>query len=371
MQIVTEISGIIQQHVNLMDESGIIVASTDPTRINTFHEGAAMLIRNKLDEVIVTEDSQFEGSRRGLNLPVMQNDEIVGVIGITGAYHEVVKYGQVIKKMTEILLRENLLNQQKKIDDRIRTRFLDEWILDQTPVTSAFAQRGARLGLNVMQPYRVLVAEIADLRRYSDTVDGQVLIDKINRRVRSWMDSAPGQVFAKTPSRVICLFPADGMDDARMLAVGQALRRLILTDFGIGLLVGIDSECPTVHDGYLQATKAIQACNLKLDKTICLYNDINLEIFMDEISAHSKKEFVRRIFRGIPEEELDEWIQLLRVYFGTNGSIAQAAEQLFLHKNTLQYRLKKLQQLTGYDPRNLQDSALFLLAIQFCSQTDE
>ncbi|MDL2324364.1 helix-turn-helix domain-containing protein [Ruminococcaceae bacterium OttesenSCG-928-A16] len=370
MQIVTEISDILQQHVNLMDENGIIVASTDSRRLNTFHEGAATVIKGKLSELIITADTQFEGSRKGINLPVMQDDEIVGVIGITGEYDEVVKYGQVIKKMTEILLRENLMNQQKKIDDRIRTRFLDEWILDDAPPTAAFVQRGVRLGLDITVPYRVMVAIIADIKRYTDTPEGQVLIDKINRRLRRWMAAAPGQIFAKTPSRAICLFPALGLNDARLLTTAQALQRCIQEEFGIQMLVGIDGGAATVPEAYQQATKAVMACNPKIAKTVCLYNNINLEIFSDEVSVHTKKEFIRRIFRDIPEDELSLWVPLLQAYFDANGSISQAAERLFLHKNTLQYRLKKLYQITGYNPRNMQDATLFVLAIQFYAQIE-
>lgn len=364
MQIVVEISSIIQQHVNMMDEHGIIIASTNPERLDTYHEGAARVIQQKLNELIISADGELEGARKGINLPIVLDDAIVGVVGITGEYDEVVKYGQIIKKMTEILLRENLLNQQRKIDDRIRSRFLDEWILDGATITSEFAERGARLGIDVKQPYRVVVATIADLRRYADDPEGQILIDRINRRVRRAMENAGG-LFAKTATRMICLFPSLSTEQYRLVQFAHNLQNKINEEFSIQLLLGIDSPCLSVHGGYLQAVKALGACSPVLGRTVCGYEDVNLEIFMDEVSPYSKREFVRRIFRGFSDEEIAVWVRILQVYFAAEGSISKAAEQLFLHKNTLQYKLKKLCDQTGYNPKTPAGGALYYLAIQF------
>ena len=65
------------------------------------------MIGEHLDELIIQSDDEYEGTRKGINLPILLDGEIAGVVGITGERDEVVKYGQIIKKMTEILLIEN------------------------------------------------------------------------------------------------------------------------------------------------------------------------------------------------------------------------------------------------------------------------
>ena len=47
------------------------------------------------------------------------------------------------------------------------------------------------------------------------------------------------------------------------------------------------------------------------------------------------------------------------------GSFSAAAEKLYMHKNTLQYKLKKLEECTGYDVRLPSNSAVFYIAILF------
>ncbi len=370
MQIVTEISGIIHQNINLMDERGIIIASTDPNRIGDFHAGASQVISQNLEQLIIRNDTEYTGTLKGINLPIRFENEIVGVIGMTGEYNEVMKYGQILKKMTEILLLENYSKEQKKIDDRIKTRFLDEWLFEDVPLYSQqFVERGARLGFDITIPRRIFVAEITDLKKYSDSAEGQRKIDEVNKIVRRLMEADANNVFTKTASQMICLVPA--CSDSKMLAVAETIQNQIKNTSGLLVMIGIDARSRVLHQAYLKAKKALRACSHSQDGSIRFYGDISLEIFTDEISQSSKKEFLQRIFRGIHEDDIASWVHLLRTYLSANGSINETAAQLYIHKNTLQYKLRRLYEQTGCNPRCLSDAALFYLAIQFYDQISD
>lgn len=71
------------------------------------------------------------------------------------------------------------------------------------------------------------------------------------------------------------------------------------------------------------------------------------------------------MFSNVNEEELSTWIELLETYYLCEGSISKTADIMFIHKNTLQYQLKKLATLTGYDPRSIKNAALYQIAIWF------
>ena len=79
----------------------------------------------------------------------------------------------------------------------------------------------------------------------------------------------------------------------------------------------------------------------------------------------TKEEYLRKVFRGCTYEELRRWIGLLEAYFAAEGSIQAAADALYIHKNTLQYRLKRLEELTGYDVRLVSQSTVFYMAMLF------
>ena len=91
-KIIEEISMILDYDLNIMDEKGAILASTDPSRVGMFHEGAWRIIRYHLKELCIYKDGQYHGCRKGINLPVFLKEQIIGVIGITGEVAEVMKY---------------------------------------------------------------------------------------------------------------------------------------------------------------------------------------------------------------------------------------------------------------------------------------
>ncbi|MFZ2538276.1 MAG: helix-turn-helix domain-containing protein, partial [Oscillospiraceae bacterium] len=68
---------------------------------------------------------------------------------------------------------------------------------------------------------------------------------------------------------------------------------------------------------------------------------------------------------GYSAKEISQWIVILETYYKEEGSIAATAQKLFVHKNTLQYKLKKLYEQTGYDPRSIHYSSLYYNAIYF------
>ena len=103
--IVSEMKSVTGRDINLMDDRGTILASTDPERVGQRHAGAEQLLRQGLDRLVIRADDRAAGTRRGVNLPIHMDGRAVGVIGITGAPEEVEPLGSVIKRMTEILLR--------------------------------------------------------------------------------------------------------------------------------------------------------------------------------------------------------------------------------------------------------------------------
>lgn len=369
MQIVTEISGLIDQQVNMMNENGVIIASTDKARIGTYHAAASRIISDKMEFLSVSDDSEYEGSKRGINLPVMLEEKILGVIGITGEYHEVGRYGQIVKKMTEILLRENYLSEQKALDSKIISRFFNDWLYDtELEYSTSLIERGKHFGIDIVRPRRVLVAELADFAKYRDSVDGQQMIDNINRMVRRVTEGMPGGIFTKTESSMVCLV-YDCSDD-KMRTFANNLQTSIKNFYGQHICIGIDEPAHTIGLGYERAKKALKAIQ-NSSGSICFYNNITFELFMDEIRLGSKEEYIKQVFYGCSISEINNWIKLLQVYYKNNGSISKTSERLYIHENTLQYKLKRLKHLTGHDPRKVTDAALFITAIQFYENISE
>ena len=105
--ILTRMKEIIHQELNFFSTDGIIIASTDPSRIGQVNHKGAQFVLEKNQPIVIEFDNQYQGAKQGINLPVDIDNQIVGVIGITGKKEEVSQFGQIIKEMTKILILNN------------------------------------------------------------------------------------------------------------------------------------------------------------------------------------------------------------------------------------------------------------------------
>lgn len=365
-QIVKEISGIIGESVNMMNSDGIIIASTDISRIGTFHEGAKRLIDERLEELVIHFDNEYIGTKAGTNLPVVINDEIIGVIGVTGPHQQVVKFGQIIKKMTEILLLDHFYREQKELTENIRNRFIEEWIcVDTKNINPALASRGLSLGIDISIPRRVMVMSVISNDEI-DIIAAQKNFDYANKIISRIVNEDKNNILLKSTTNIICAVSAES--DKGMLQLAKRVKNQVEQRNNVTLAVGIDAQVDSyafIHNAYLKAKKAFQTCLKTPEKEIRFYDNINMELFVGEIPEAIKEEYVRKIFKGYSSKEITQWIDLLETLYNEDGSIISTANKLYIHKNTLQYKLKKLAEQTGYDPRSIQHSSLYFNAIYF------
>lgn len=367
-RIVGEIGSIVKQNINLMDAQGYIIASTNSSRIGHFHEGALRIVQECLPELYVTPAQATATVRAGLNLPIMHSGAIVGVIGITGEYDQVIGFGQIVKKMTEILMRESTEQDEKRLDLRVHSRFLEDWVLSgnlQPP--QALAERGQALGIDIALPRRVMVVSIRDLDHYIDTAEGQNLIEKVETAIASMTQNDVGNIILRNTARQILLLRK--RSDEEMYAFAKKLTDMAKAKFDVCLSAGIDGGTSEVHKAYAQANKAWRSAHLS-PNGILSYDRVTLEIFAGDISRRAKEEYLRKVFRGCGYEELCRWIGLLEAYFAAEGSLTLAADALYIHKNTLQYKLKKLEELTGYDVRLPSNTPVFYMAMLFFKEVE-
>lgn len=365
MNIVQEIGDVIGEKINMMDSEGVIIASTDPARMKTFHAGAKKLVDERLDELVVRYDGEFNGARQGINLPITFEEKIVGVIGVTGPYEKVRKYGQIIKKMTEILILDIALSEQLGIENRARSRFLNDWVHASPAEVATLAESARSLHIDITIPRRVLLLSVVPLRNDGAT-ETQVTIEGAERRVSEFCGAGKDIIVFKLESRIALLVPAQS--DEGMLTFASGLKREVEGCCPVSLAIGIDAE----YRGYQymaaafeRAERALRTCLRSPSRQPRLYDSLNMEIFLGEIPDAVKAEYVKRIFRNCAPEEIAACISMLELYYECEGSVSEASKRLFIHKNTLQYRLRRLADTTGYDPRSIKFSSLYYNAIHF------
>lgn len=370
-KIVAEVNNIIPQKINLMDPHGTIIASTDPMRVGSFHEGAYRIVTEGLSEVIVHCDGEYAGALRGLNFPIVMGGRTLGVLGITGRYAEIVDSARIIQRMTELLLSEAYHAERRLVGENVRNSYLDEWLNgNRKNHNVAFVERGLALHMDVTVPRRVLACCVYEPAR-TQQLELETLhdIDSAEQAIRRFIVNADrNNLFLKTPSGLVCLVTPQ--HDEELVAMAEAMCAAVEKPFpNLRLAVGID-DCvgglETMHSNSVKAQRALAACmRTRKSGAIRLYGDLNMEVFADAVDSMTKLEYVRRIMRGFSDAEIAQLLPVLEVFYDYDGSLSRAAEALYIHRNTLQYRLRRIAERTGYDPRSIRHSSLFYIAIYF------
>lgn len=364
-EIVEEIGREIGESINLMDETGTIIASVDENRINMVHEGAKKIIKEGLDELYITREMETRTTRRGINLPIIVDGHIAGVVGITGERERVYGYGKIVRRMTEILISDSLKKDAGHYERRQKYHLLEEWINQSRETYShEFLRRMKQHNIDLKLVYRIMIITFADYEKLSDTLEGQRRLEQMEASIRHEADRQ-GVYYIRYPSRQICIIPYRSNKQVEMLA--KKLQKLIKDKYQRNLTIGYDGEekkrCGLKRN-VEEAEKALAQANIS-NQRIQGYDSLGIELFLEEISRSTMERYLEKLFKDLEEEKIREYMKLIEVYFLCHGSLQKIAEELYIHKNTVQYKLNKLAQLTGKDIRIPAQGVILYMAWSF------
>ena len=157
-KIVNTLKDAIQHDITFMDTQGCIIACTDPARVGKIHGAAQEMLKNHQRTLVVLSDEFYEGTRSGINMSLNFHDKVVGIVGITGCPDAVEPYGEVIRRMTELMLLEDEHNRKMAQHRYNIERFLHQWVQENVPFSDEFMRCGLTLGIDCSILRRVIVA---------------------------------------------------------------------------------------------------------------------------------------------------------------------------------------------------------------------
>ena len=164
--------------------------------------------------------------------------------------------------------------------------------------------------------------------------------------------------------RGICLF-IDARDERRIPALVNEMSADAKRILGVPLIFGagrVEESSSLYWRSYDEACSALEWLSFDQAGSLMRYEDMDLGLILSSVPNDNAAQLVEHVFRGLSEDEIDEYQRVFDAYVRHNGSIVHCAEELFLHKNTLQNRLNKIADKTGYNPRRLADFEPLALA---------
>ena len=124
-------------------------------------------------------------------------------------------------------------------------------------------------------------------------------------------------------------------------------------------------EIKEVSRSYKEAKMALDVGKIFFDdRNIIAYNELGIGRLIYQLPIPLCKMFIREIFGGKSPDDFDEeTLTTISKFFENSLNVSETSRQLFIHRNTLVYRLDKLQKSTGLDLRVFEDAITFKIAM--------
>ena len=161
---------------------------------------------------------------------------------------------------------------------------------------------------------------------------------------------------------------AAGSDPAELDALAQTIINTVNNELQIKAIVGIGSVAKHIRelaDRYKEAQIAIEISKVfDTEKAIIRYENLGIARIVYQLPTTLCEMFLSEVFKKKPIEALDrETLYTINKFFENNLNVSETSRKLFVHRNTLVYRLEKIKKLTGLDLREFDHAIVFKVAL--------
>jgi len=369
-KIVNNTMNVLGKNINIMNHEGIIIGSGDEKRLDTYHEIAARVLDSGMPNIInETEASSYKGVKEGINLPIKFQKMIIGVVGITGNTNEVAGYGEIVKNMVELILQQEFLMREIEIENKAKEYFYQQLLSNSIEEEELLNDRINLLDIKV-DCYRVVILinmkpfnnkkvsyEIQHISNLSTLIskDDVLLIRGENLVLIKVLEEKD---FKEQSENIL--------DTAKKIKSYFEDENTKVT-IGIGQIFKELEHLSISYQGAKQALKVgekVYKTYSEDTKDIYYLNRLGFDFFLPAIDEDAARYYLNHLFdRNIAKIFRDSNIgEVIESLAENNFNVSKTADKLYIHRNTLLYRLKNIKEVTGLDPKNLIDLYSLLFA---------
>ena len=307
----------IPYNINIMNEKGVIIGTGKKDRLGTLHTGAVQALKSGR-MITITENSK--NVRKGTNEPIVINGDIVGVIGISGEPDEVMPFCRLVKTTVSLLIEQEVNLKDIEQASRKKSTFLKSVLNESHQYSKEIIKAAKEYDLDLTRKTAVLLIEQGPKKespKYPTFMEGDYTIIMVQNQ--SEIQSCIQVITKECPASTIC----------------------------------IGAYVENVSVSYNQALDAKRIKGkLRLNKNIIFYKDIALLAEINQLNL--SKDLIDQPAKETLKNS-HELMETLISFIRNNCNISLTASELHIHRNTLQYRLNKIRDITGNDPKQILD----------------
>ncbi|MCM1283701.1 MAG: helix-turn-helix domain-containing protein [Muribaculaceae bacterium] len=335
------LKGITRMDLCVMDVEGKILAATFADA-EQFIEPAQSFVSSPADSQVVNGCQFFK---------VFDDHQLEYILLICGDSEDAYMIGKIAGFQIQ-----NLLVAYKERFDK--DNFIKNLILDNLLLVDIY-NRAKKLHIEIEVRRVVFLVEINrekdgnELERIRGLFGGKsrdfvTAVDEKNIiLVKELAENESYEELNKTAEVILNLFRSDAYSNVHI---------------AYGTVVG---ELKEVSRSYKEARMALDVGKIFFeDRNVIAYSQLGIGRLIYQLPIPLCKMFIKEIFDGKAPDEYDEEIlSTINKFFENSLNVSETSRQLYIHRNTLVYRLDKLQKSTGLDLRVFEDAITFKIAL--------
>lgn len=338
---IEELGAISKVDLAVWDTGGKEIAATfetkdiSPTLISGFVESPA--------------DSQVMGQHHLLK--VLDEEEILFVLDARGVSEDTYMIGKIAVSQLQHLI----IAYKERYD---RNNFFQNLLLDNMLVVDIY-NRAKKLHIEAAVPRAVFLIE-------TDQEKDGTAMEFLN----GMFASQTGDYITAVDESNVILIKALTMEDdyERLALIAETIVDMMNTEAMLNVRVAygtIVKELKEVSKSYKEARLALDVGKIfYAEKKVSAYNTLGIGRLIYQLPVNLCRIFIDEIFgSNVPAELDDETLTTINKFFENNLNVSETSRQLFVHRNTLVYRIEKLQRSTGLDIRVFDDALTFKIAL--------
>ena len=336
----------------VMDSEGILLASTFEGA-DHFRDSVLAFVNSPADSQVVSGYQFFK---------VMDDNQLEYVLIANGSSDDV----YMVSKMAAFQLQTLIVAYKERFD---KDNFIKNLLLDNLLLVDIY-NRAKKLRIDTEVRRAVMLLEVSHEKETSSIELVRSLFTGRNTDFITAVDE-------KSIIIVKELSESEGYPELNLLSekVLQALPEEKKADAVIayGTIVG---EIKDVSRSYKEARMALNVGKIFFgDEKIYAYSSLGIGRLIYQLPIPLCRMFIKEIFEHKSPDEFDEeTLTTINKFFDNNLNVSETSRQLYIHRNTLVYRLDKLQKSTGLDLRVFEDAITFkiaLMVVKYMSYMEE
>ena len=363
--------------VTITDTNGYIVGSSDPARLNQFHPSAYEILceRQPIESWDIATDSYVnvpEGVQLGYGERVIYDGECIGLIGLVGAPEEIKQSIKTAQLVLQLMLDRKKASDELKLISKDKKAFLLRLLQGQYGSPEWIKERADTYKIDLSRPRYVLTVQI-NLEKFDEKspLELSQIKETMHRAIRSIFFEQEDLLYEYDTGETVLLTAGKHLDASqRRRQIEKAAARLyaeLREQCKVSALIGVSEECGdytgiplALRQGRMAAEIGAKTEN---GEGLYFYSQMRLGRIVASFSPEIRPVLQRDILSKLLENHADSLLETLFTYFEMNGNVSQTAEKLFIHRNTLQYRFRKIKEITGFDIYHIDDLVQLRLAV--------